>query len=146
MLNKRGWGITNEIVFLLIFVICLLIFFIGISRLGLFDKPVIDNNDNNNGALKEEYTYSELEDILVRDAKLYISDVYNNKLGLDTLIIKVRSLKNKGYLKEYTITKYEDCSGYIEVYKGENEINYEPYIKCEKYETNGYVERKDNRE
>lgn len=158
MLNKNGWGIVEAILFLLIFVVCLLFSFWGLRKLGLVDEnwqfypssiTKDDNGKNNNKdnkteEPKKEFKYSDLENDMVTATKKYINDFYNNKLGLDTLNIRVSQLKDNGYLKKLKDNNNKNCSGYVAVYKENEEVIYKPYLKCKKYETSGYEERKDD--
>jgi len=77
--------------------------------------------------------------------KEYIKKFYDNKLGLDTLNIKVSQLIDNGQLTKLEDANGKACSGYVSVYLSDtNEIIYKPYLKCKKYETEGYEERKDS--
>lgn len=152
MLNKNGWGILEAIVFLLIFAVCLLFSFWGLRRFGLVDDnwQFISKSDNKTEDKKEDkkeeekkFSYSDLENNMVMSTKNYIKDFYNNNLGLDTLNIKVSQLQDNGYLGDLKDNKDRDCSGYVAVFLENEEIIYKPYLKCKKYETNGYEERKD---
>lgn len=147
MLNKKGWGILEAIVFLIVFVICLLFSFWGLRKLGLLgeDNQFKPSNEIKNEKEEEkEFSYTDLENSIVISTKAYINDFYNNELGLDTLNIKVSQLIDNGYIKEVKDENNKNCSGYVSVYKENNENIYKAYLKCKKYETNGYEERKDD--
>lgn len=147
MLNKKGWGILEAIVFLIIFIVCLLFSFWGLKKLGLLgdDNQFKPSNEIKNEKEEEkEFNYTDLENSIVISTKAYINDFYNNDLGLDTLNIKVSQLIDNGYIKEVKDENNKNCSGYVSVYKENNENIYKGYIKCKKYETNGYEERKDD--
>ena len=150
-MNKHGWGLHNEIIFILIFIVCLIIAVVGLKRLSLleeFNPNYHSNTETNNDAIEKTFNYQELEQKLKNSTINYIKDVYNNELGLDTLIIQADLLREKGYLSDYNDENNKYCSGYCEVYLNENgEIIYKPYVKCsELYESQGYVERKDSNE
>ncbi len=150
-MNKNGWGLSSELLFILIFVVCLVIAILGLRQLSLteeFNPNYHSNTDTNNGATEKEFNYQELEVRLKNSTIDYIRDVYNNELGLDTLIIQADLLRENGYLKNYSDEDDKYCTGYSEVYLNENnEIIYEPYVKCgDFYESQGYVERKDSNE
>lgn len=150
-MNKNGWGLTNELIFILIFIICLVIVVIGLKKLSLlenFNPNYHSNTDTNNGAVEKEYDYNSLEEKLRNSTIKYIEKEYNNQLGIDTLIIQSDTLREKGYLTDYSDENGKYCSGYCEVYINENDvIEYKPYVKCDDlYETEGYVERKDSNE
>ena len=61
MLNKNGWGIVEAILFLLVFIVCLLFSFWGLRRLGLVDENwqfyssnLFNPNPDKNGDKQEE--------------------------------------------------------------------------------------------
>ena len=150
-MNKHGWGLSSELIFILIFIICLIIAVIGLKEFSLmeeFNPNYYSNTNTNNDSINKEYNYQELEVRLKNSTIDYINDVYNNDLGLDTLIIQSSLLREMGYLNNYSDENDKYCSGYCEVYLNENnEIIYEPYVKCgDYYESKGYVERKDSNE
>ncbi len=150
-MNKHGWGLSSELIFILIFIICLIIAVIGLKEFSLmeeFNPNYYSNTNTNNDSINKEYNYQELEVRLKNSTIDYINDVYNNDLGLDTLIIQSSLLRKMGYLSNYSDEDDKYCSGYCEVYLNENnEIIYEPYVKCgDYYESKGYVERKDSNE
>lgn len=150
-MNKHGWGLSSELIFILIFIICLIIAVIGLKEFSLmeeFNPNYYSNTNTNNDSINKEYNYQELEVRLKNSTIDYINDVYNNDLGLDTLIIQSSLLRKMGYLNNYSDEDDKYCSGYCEVYLNENnEIIYEPYVKCgDYYESKGYVERKDSNE
>lgn len=152
MLNKNGWGIAEALVFILIFAVCLLFSFWGLRRFGLVDEnwqfypsnitKKDDKKDNKTDVKK--FSYTDLEEKMVESTKNYIKDFYNNELGLDTLNIRVSQLEDNGYLGDLKDDKNRDCSGYVAVYVENEETIYKPYLKCKKYETKGYEERKDD--
>ena len=153
-LNKNGWGFLEFFCFLVVFVVCLVGAFKGLQKLGLLDENnQFINNKNNSSSTnnkkdeeeKPKVSYKELQENMVEAAKKYISDNYNNQLGLDTLNIRVSQLKNTGLLKKLEDNEGRDCSGYVSVSvdaSGEN--LYMPYLKCKDYVTEGYEERKDD--
>lgn len=158
-LNKKGWGFLEFFFFLFIFIICLIGAFEGLKKLGLMDdnNQFINNNgfntnnnsnnsnNNNNKEEKPIISYPSLEEKLVKAAKKYITEYYNNNLGLDTLNIRASQLKTSGHLDKLQDTKERECSGYVSVYvDGDGNIIYKPYLKCKDYETNGYESRKDD--
>lgn len=150
-MNKHGWGLKNELIFILIFIICLIVAALGLKQLSTtkeFNPNYYNNTNTSNGDTQIEYNYKNLEIKLKNSTINYVRDVYNNDLGLDTLIIQANLLRQKGYLNNYIDEDNKYCSGYCEVYLDENnEIIYEPYVKCgEFYESKGYMERKDSNE
>lgn len=168
---KKGWSLKTELIWLSVFVFCLIVAFIGIYRIGFLsslndilnpdyvnvkkiDKTVNGNygsttNKNtvktsNDSTMSSSFSYKSLEDKLSESAKNYIAEVYNEDIGLDTLIIKVSRLKENGYLSNFYDKNSVPCSGYVSVYKENETIKYDPYIKCYSYTTSGYIERRDD--
>lgn len=148
-LNNNGWTVITVIVILLFFVLCLIIAFLGIEKLGLLRKPM---DLYYTEVVAEEpyvknFSYFDLENTLESSTKKYFNDVYNNEIYKDTIIINASTLKKNGYLDNFVDDKNNSCSGYTEVFMNSiNEIEYYAYIKCDNYKTEGYLERKDSNE
>lgn len=152
-LNKNGWGFIEFFAFLIIFIVCLVISALGLKQFGLIDddwhfikledlnKP--DNSTYNNDNTK--VTYASLREDMVGATMKYIKKYYNDELGLDTLNIRVSQLKKEGFIEKFKDADGHECSGYVAVYlDNQNKIQYNPYLKCKKYETTGYEARKDD--
>ena len=161
-LNKHGWGIVSFLVFIAIFIICLLISAWGFRKLGLLDEEyhfvefsqIKENRENmkkeeeSKQKAKEEKetnSYSALEEKMVEAAKKYVKDFYDNTLGEATLNIKVSVMQDKKYLDTLKDSNNKKCSGYVSVSKeNDSSLTYIPYLKCKKYTSKGYEERKDD--
>lgn len=162
MNKSKGWGLKTELIFLCIFVICLITAIFGLYRMGLLGNlnEALDPNPNddvrvelrssnktNNSKKKvisNEFSYMDLENQMIEGAKTYILNTYNNELGLDTIIVKVSQLKELGLLNELKDEFDFSCSGYVDVFKEGEVIIYDPYLKCSQYITAGYIERRDD--
>lgn len=134
-MNKHGWGLRVELVIILLFLICLLISAIGLNRLGVL-------GENENSLLKNNFDYSNLENKLKESAKRYIKEYYGEGIT-DVVIVRYNTLLNNGYISNLTDKYSKECSGYTEVIKASDTLIYYPYIKCSRYKTEGYEERKD---
>ncbi|MEG2457478.1 MAG: hypothetical protein RSB41_01125 [Bacilli bacterium] len=165
-LNKSGKSFVFQMVFLMIFVFCILLTTAGLYKLDLLDVNKVNkflnpNYYSNTNTVNPDYmedseiaetpvktnkkNYDVLENELVLKSEEYVKNIYKNNLGLDTLIITVSNLKSNNYMSDLIDYKGSSCSGYTEVYKDESgNIKYSPYIKCKRYKTKGYLERKDN--
>lgn len=152
-LNKNGWGYFEFFAFLIIFIVCLIIAGLGLRQFGLLDEDwhFVDletlkkPSNNNGGSSSRPVTYGDLREDMVEATMKYIEKYYNNQLGLDTLNIRVSQLKNEGFLEKFKDADGNDCSGYVSVYlDDQSRIQYDAYLKCKKYETTGYEERKDD--
>lgn len=144
-LNKNGWGFLEFFVFLAIFICCLIVTAVGLKSVGLINEDWQFVKFNSIKPTKVTTNYMSLEEDMVNGAKKYIEKFYNNQLGLDTLNIKVSQLIDNDCLDKLEDANGKACSGYVAVYLNEeNAIVYKPYMKCKKYETKGYEERKDD--
>ena len=144
-LNKKGWGLGTFLIFIGIFILCLLFSAWGFRKVGLLDEDwhFVNLNDYFSGRIVE-FDYGELENKMIDASKKYVNDFYNNKLGIDTLNVKVKTLVDSNYLEPLKDRKDRDCSGYVSVYNKNGKINYDPYLKCKRYKTSGYESRKDS--
>ena len=133
-MKKEGWGLRVELVFILIFLICLVISTVLLSRVGLINKEDVDTSTSN---------YSALEGDLVEGAKKYIRENYDSDLLEEVTLVKYSTLKSGGYITNFKDGNGRECSGYVEVYKEEGSTLYYPYIKCLRYRTNNYDSSKD---
>lgn len=128
-MNKNGWGLRFELLFIFIFLFCLLISTIGLNKMGLLgegDKytDIIDKGS-------EEYKDIEKS---IRDAALnYYKNNYKN--SSDTLIIKTSTLYANGYLSKIKDSKGRECKGYAKITSSGNVAS---YINCPRYKTSGY--------
>ena len=179
-LNKNGWGIIAFLIFILVFVVCLIGSAIGLRRLGLLDEnysfvPFSEIAENREAmkaereakkaerekkkaeekarkeaeekekAEKERAAYSDIEDKMINAAKEYVNKYYENKLSEASLFLKVSTLKKYKYLDTIKDANNNECSGYVQVSKNDDEsLSYTPYLKCKNYTTSGYEERKDD--
>lgn len=144
-LNKNGWGFLEFFIFLVIFAFCLIITAVGLKSVGLINEDWQFVKFSDKKPTKVTTNYMALEEDMINGTKKYIEKFYNNQLGLDTLNIKVSQLIDNDCLEKLEDANGKSCSGYVSVYLNEeNTIVYKPYMKCKKYETKGYEERKDD--
>lgn len=118
-MNKRGFGLSTLMVFILILMICLVIIYILVER----------NFSNILGT-----NYSKYEQRVVLALKKYKN---NNSIKLENneqRVITIKELKKDNLLKDF------ECTGYG-IYKIENNKNvYQVYINCgTSYVTDGYL-------
>lgn len=128
MLNKKGWGLRVELLFIVLFLVCLLIATIGLNRFGLFGNSNVNN---------DAFSYSDLEYKLNDAAKRYYQNNYEVSLD-NTLIINSSTLLFNGYLSNFVDGNNNNCSGYTRVISKSGSITYTSYIKCPNYKTPGY--------
>ncbi len=139
-MNKNGWGLRVELVFILMFLICLVIAIIGLNRFGLLgdnDNSLINQGKNNT------FSYGILESKITASAKRYFLDYYDNELQMDKVIVRASTLYYNGYMEKLYDDDNDSCSGYVEVINVSGGLVYVPYIKCSNYKTIGYDESND---
>ena len=124
-LNNKGWG-TNQMIFMILFLLIML----GVAWYyinTLYNGVLAENTVS----VKEEY-YETVKYSLKKAAQKYYED--NNLSGQRVLSYKL--LKNQGYISNLQDFLDASCTGYVTV----NNDVYKPYIKCNGYTSNGYVE------
>lgn len=142
MLNKNGWGITTLIIFLAVFVVCLLFSAFLITR-SVKKLNEANKRDNVNVVDTEDVNdfYTGLETSVIDAAKEYTSE-NPSVLDKEEFVLKVSSLIESGYLNSLDDESGNMCSGYV-IIENINDTTYTPYIKCDEYETTGYEVSKD---
>lgn len=163
-MNNRGWGLQAMILWCA--VLGLLLIFATIAINGTINNLYGNNgNRNSNGSSvikkedqeenkeeeKEENNnedskeYLDFLDDMVDASKKYINDHYNNDYAnADHLKLSTKMLINNDYMTRIVDpnNKSLECVGYIAVEYVNNELIYEPYLKCgDNYETEGFIER-----
>lgn len=132
-LNKNGWGLRSELMFIILFMVCLLIATIGLIRFGL-----LGDNNNVKGNINSPYfSYPALELQLNNASVRYYNSHYYNEYD-DNIIIRSYALVNFGYMKELLDEDGKPCVGYTRVVNQNNGPSFTSYISCPKYKTNGY--------
>lgn len=129
ILKKNGWGLSVEIIFILIFAVCIIIAVIILNTAGLVGKK--DNSYTTNN----DFDYNALEEKAADAGKEYYNENYKNGTD-DTIIVSIQTLNYGGYLKDKIYDENnKECTGYVKLLKTGNQI---AYISCSKYETPGY--------
>ncbi len=141
-MNKNGWGLRVELLFILLFLICLVMATIGLNQLGLL------GNQENTGRTpasnsNNDFSYQTLETKLTEGARKYFSDYYNHTITEDMIIVRSSTLYYGGYVNKLYDERDKECSGYVKIINAGSGVIYNPYIKCSKYETNGYDKSND---
>ncbi len=136
-MNKNGWGLRVELLFIILFLVCILISTIGLQRLGLLkDKEGSYVNLGGNG---ENYDYSGLEQKIVNAAIKYYDKKYPDGHN-DTVIVSFDTLYHDGDITKLYDEIGKECNGYAKILKNKVTIG---YVKCPKYMTSGYDEDND---
>jgi hypothetical protein len=132
MKKANGWGLRFELVFIMIFLICLLVATIGLNKLGLLG----DNDDNYNN--KVYFSYTVLENKLNDASKRYYQNNYDEYNPTD-LTIRSYTLLSNNYMNELLDEEGNKCSGYTSVKHKATGIEFKSFINCPKYTTEGYL-------
>lgn len=142
MLNKNGWGIKVAIIFICVFMFCLLFaVFLATSNVNKLNEVHEEQEyvDSDNSFDSSEY-YENLETDVYEATKEYVSD--NPKIkDEDYFKLNIDTLITTGYLSSFEDEYGNSCSGYVEI-SNDNGEHYDVYIICENYQTTGYDERK----
>lgn len=143
-MNNKGWGLNTMIILCVVLLGAFLISIILISTMFGFDWK----NNSSSSQIDKTRTYNSMELEMVNASKKYINHHYNNEIGDEPLHIRVISLQNDKFLGNLYDVKDAgiECSGYVKIYKQEDIIRYEPYLKCgSNYVTEGYISKWDKR-
>jgi len=132
-MNKNGWGLRVELAFILLFLVCLLIATIGLSKFGLIggEKEAYEIHGD---MINDSFNYSTLENKLTTSANKYYSEKYPEGNG-DTIIVSSNILIANGYLSDLKDGDGKDCRGYSKVHSNGVIVS---YVKCSRYTTTGY--------
>ncbi len=139
-MNKKGWTLVGELVVFLIIVIGLIYAVYGLGVLGL-----IRNSDKPTPGVKPQLiisgrivNYEVVEENLIEATRNYVYQKYNDSFNGDTIIVRVNTLIESGYISTIRDNKNKKCSGYVKVNKNDYNLEYKPYLKCSNYISVGY--------
>ena len=158
-LNNKGWGLTDYLLIVSAIIIALLIASILIIRLtnGLKEnmrevekikeektEEKINNdstNTNDNLSNTDEETtdtidYKTIEDKMASAGIKYIEETYKNNISNNLIIVDYPHLLEVDSNLKSEMSK-DNCNGYVEVRKSEENIEYTSFIKCDNYSTEG---------
>ncbi len=145
-LNKNGWGLVTELIFILLAVILLVYAIYGLNRFGLvrdMDDALGPLNRPDLIVSGKKSDYSTVESELIESTKEYVEDKYGNVIEEEYVIVRISHLVKNGYIGTIRDTENNKCTGYVKVTNNFDVINYNPYLKCSKYETTGYESEHD---
>lgn len=138
-LNKKGWSIVTELVVILIAVILLVYSIYGVNKMGLLRKSQWADNVKPELIIKgKKNNYGAVETELIEASKKYIWEKYDNDFIGEEIILRISHLNKSGYLSTIRDLNNKECSGYVKINKGNLEISYSPYLKCNNYISEGY--------
>ena len=169
-MNNRGWGLQAMILWCAVLGLLLIFATVAIngSINSLYDN---DNQRHSNGSSvikkedKEKEENKKEEDIkddkeedkgedkdyvvfldtMISASKKYVKDNYSeNYESADHMKLSTKMLINNDYMSRIVDpnNKSLECMGYIAIEYVNNELIYEPYLKCgNNYETEGFIAR-----
>lgn len=132
-MNNKGFGLTNLLFFSLIFMLFLLacVYLINVNYRNTIKTNKIKD--------EQEITYYDIEIKLVNSARKYMKNNYPNLKEDIEIPIKLDTLIENNYIAPIKDLKtFNECNGYVLFSIKNNNIEYNPYIKCDNYITVGY--------
>lgn len=127
-MNNQGWGLQIMLFFCACFVLALIV------ATSIFNKSFTETKKQNT---ESATSYYNLEVKLTNAAKNYIKENYNDIDDI-TMPIRLSTLKQKNYIGTLRVNNTE-CNGYVIFIKENNNVEYNPYLKCgSDYITNGF--------
>ena len=130
-MNNQGWGLRIMLFFCIILISFI---FVAAFIVNKNFESIAPKNE-----YEEKYNYFDLEVKMVNATKKYMNDNYTNIVSDIEIPVKLKTLISKNYLapiKDYYTKK--ECNGYVIFIRKNNNIEYDPYLKCDGYKTNGY--------
>ena len=123
--NNHGWGLKEMLFFSAI------IFFFMILAVVLINNMYqgLTSELPSSKTAEKKYTYKDIEMNLKSAAKKYVIKTKDTS----NLIISDELISENYLTQKQMQTDDDECSGYVLV-----EENYQPYITCNHYETQGY--------
>ena len=133
-LNNKGWGLGVMILFIGVFCLAILIIAVLSSKYGLMNNSTknIYNSEKKMTTTKKQ-KYLEYEQIIGQTCAEYVNKNYKDATETDNIYININELNIKDQIKQ-------ECTGYVNVGKVNDIPYYNPYIKCNNYQTEGYEE------
>lgn len=139
-MKRNGWGLRVELLFILMFLVCLLIAIIGLNRMGLMGEG---NFNDSKKEINTKETYTLMEQKMVGATKEYVNSYYGGEYINDSITVRYSSLYYNNYLDKLTDNNGKECSGYVSVKNIDSVLIYNAYLKCPGYRTSGYESVKD---
>lgn len=134
-LNNKGWGLGIMILFICVFLLAILIISVLSAKYGLMSntKQGVNNSETKQATVNNQ-KYFEYEQTIGQISTEYVDKNYSNITTNDVIYININELNVQKNIKQ-------ECTGYVKIGK-DNGINYyNPYIKCDNYQTEGYEEQ-----
>jgi len=164
-MNNKGWGLQAMILWCAVLGILLIVATVTIN--SSINNLYNGNGKYSNGSSvikkeeveedketekeepkeeeKDDKDYLDYLDIMVDASKKYIEKNYKDDYAnADHLKLSTKMLINNDYMERIVDPNNSslECVGYIAVENVNNELIYEPYLKCgDNYETEGFISR-----
>lgn len=134
-LNNKGWGLGIMILFICVFFLAILIISALSAKYGLMSKtnPNANNSEPKQATINNQ-KYFQYEQAIGQISTEYVDKNYSSITKDDVIYININKLNIQEEIKK-------ECTGYVKVGINNNINYYNPYIKCDNYQTEGYDER-----
>lgn len=129
-LNNRGWGLGIFLVFVMIFVLCIIVAGVNAYKIGLQKEPSIQFGSDSGKSNYEKY--KPLEDKIKLAAEEYKNVHYTDMSFGDSVFVTFKTLVANNHL-----SSSEGCTGYVKISDGDEYI---VYFNCPDYKSSGYLE------
>ena len=134
MLNNRGFGIKDVMMTICIMAVAVLTTMIVYNRNF---KSLFEGDKDKNSISTIEYNYVKAEESLENAAKDYYANKFDEDEDVPLMTVSYSFLKGQGYIEDLNVNG-ENCTGYVIVQKENSKTNYDSYIRCKNYITEGY--------
>lgn len=152
-LDNKGWGLSDYLIIVVVIIIALTLASVLLLKLTNNLKENVNQNDdtnitesidNNNNTEKndtsdEAINYKELEQNLNTIGEKYVEVHYNGTIGNGTTIVDNQHILELDSQIEKELSK-DNCKAYVVIIKDDTSISYTPYLSCDNYKTDGYLE------
>lgn len=139
-MNQRGWSLSSYIGYAVLLLIFVLVIAFNVIKLN--NRGVVDIDSNGGTIMNGENNvsdYSSAEKAVVDALKGYRADKYKKKHLNDSIVVTVNELVDGSYLKKLVLNGAV-CTGYGIISNSDGiNYDYESYIRCGEYTTNGYT-------
>ncbi len=156
-LNNRGWGLSDYLIIVTAIIAALIIASLLIIHLTKNlnknfnteienEEPtnIIENNNDSSALDKEEIEnkeidYKSLENKLITIGEKYVELNYKGNINNGTIIVDNQHIIDLDSSIKNEMEK-DSCKGYVIIKKETETISYTPYISCNNYKSEGYLD------
>lgn len=132
-LNNKGFGTSEMIIYFSLILLFFIIVVFGIYRLYHGVNPVLEDNS------ESQKSYAELEEE-IKNASIIYANSKEIILTEELQKVSIKVLRENNLLKRIYDNQDRECDGYALLSKKDEFIVSVPFLKCNDYESEGYVE------